>query len=309
VCFFWGTTYLGIRMALESFPPFALVSLRYLTSGSLMLAVLGWRGAALPKGRDLRNACVSGVLNLGIGNTALVFAELRIPSGLAGVITTIAPFWMVGIEALLPGGVPLHGPTIIGMLVGLGGAALLALPDIAGHTLSGNFLAGFLILQLGHSSWALGSIFQKRQTVKAHPIVVGAIHQLAAGAATLPFALLVPHHPIHWNTRGVSAIIYLIIFGSIVGYSAYAYALDRLPVAVLSVHTYINSIVAVALGWLVYREPFGMVEALAMVIIFTGVALVKRSARQSFSRTLAPSAPPAVQNSAITVNQKSRKKR
>src|SRR5258708_38487468 len=77
VCFFWGTTYLGIRMALESFPPFALVSLRFLTSGSLMLAVLAWRGAVLPKGRDLRNACVSGLLNLGVGNTALVFAELR----------------------------------------------------------------------------------------------------------------------------------------------------------------------------------------------------------------------------------------
>ena len=295
-------------MALESFPPFTLVAMRYLTSGSIMLAVLAWRGATMPKGRDLRNACLSGLLTLGVGNTALVFAELKIPSGLAGLITTIAPFWMVGLEALLPGGVPLHGPTILGMLVGLGGAALLVLPDIGGHAFSGNLLAGFLILQVGHSAWGLGSIFQKRQTVEAHPIVVGAIHQLTAGAATLPFALLVPDHPIYWNRRGVGALIYLIIFGSIVGYSAYAYALNRLPVAIVSVHTYVNSIVAVALGWLVYREPFGALEAVAMVIIFLGVALVKRSARQSFSSTLAPSAPPAVQNTAITVKQNSRKK-
>jgi len=300
VCFFWGTTYLGIRMALESFPPFALVSIRFLLSGSIMLAAVVWRGAVLPTGRDLRNACLSGVLILGIGNGALVFAELKIPSGLAGLFITISPFWLVGLEALLPGGQRLHWPTIFGMLIGLCGAALLVAPDILGHGLGQNTLAGFLILQIGMASWSLGSIFQKRQESKAHPIVVGAVHQLAAGLASLPFALLVHEHPVAWSWRGVAAVGYLVIFGSIVGYSSYAYALDKLPVAVVSVYPYINSIVAVALGWLVYREPFGWVEAVAMIVIFIGVAVVKR---HSFSRTLAPSAPPAVQNKAVTVNE------
>ena len=300
VCFFWGTTYLGIRMALESFPPFALVSIRFLLSGSIMLAAVVWRGAVLPTGRDLRNACLSGVLILGIGNGALVFAELKIPSGLAGLFITISPFWLVGLEALLPGGQRLHWPTIFGMLIGLCGAALLVAPDILGHGLGQNTLAGFLILQIGMASWSLGSIFQKRQESKAHPIVVGAVHQLAAGLASLPFALLVHEHPVAWSWRGVAAVGYLVIFGSIVGYSSYAYALDKLPVAVVSVYPYINSIVAVALGWLVYREPFGWVEAVAMIVIFVGVAVVKR---HSFSRTLAPSAPPAVQNKAVTVNE------
>jgi drug/metabolite transporter (DMT)-like permease len=173
VCFFWGTTYLGIRIALETVPPFALVAIRFLISGSLMLGVLAWRGALLPRGRDLRNAVISGVLILGIGNGALVFAELRIPSGLAGLFITISPFWLVGLEALLPGGVRLHGPTIVGMLVGLFGAALLVAPDVMGHSMNNNILTGFLILQLGMSSWSFGSIFQKRQESKAHPIVVG----------------------------------------------------------------------------------------------------------------------------------------
>jgi drug/metabolite transporter (DMT)-like permease len=312
VCFFWGTTYLGIRMALESFPPFALVAIRFMLSGSLMLAVVGWRRSLLPRGRDLRNACISGVLILGIGNGALVFAELRIPSGLAGLFITISPFWLVGIEALLPGGERLHWPTIFGMLVGLCGAALLVAPDVMGHALSRNTLAGFLILQLGMSSWSLGSIFQKRQEMKAHPIVVGAIHQLAAGLAFLPLALLVPEHPIAWSWRGTAAILYLVAFGSIVGYSSYAYALDKLPVAVVSVYPYVNSIVAVGLGWLFYREPFGWLEAMAMIVIFAGVALVKRSSMrrsQFLSSTLAPSAPPAVQNTEITANQNSRKNR
>ena len=299
-------------MALESFPPLALVAIRFTLSGSLMLAVAGWRGSLLPRGRDLRNACISGVLILGIGNGALVFAELRIPSGLAGLFITISPFWLVGIEALLPGGERLHWPTIFGMLVGLCGAALLVAPEVMGHTLSRNTLAGFLILQLGMSSWSLGSIFQKRQEMKAHPIVVGAIHQLAAGLAFLPLALLVPEHPIAWSWRGAAAVLYLVVFGSIVGYSSYAYALDKLPVAVVSVYPYINSIVAVGLGWLFYREPFGWIEAVAMIVIFAGVALVKRNSMrrdQSLSSTLAPMAPPAVQKKEITMNQNSRKNR
>ena len=296
-------------MALESFPPLALLSLRYLISGSLMLAAVLWRGAALPRGRDLRNAVVSGVVALGVGNGALVIAETRIPSGLAGLFITIAPFWMVGIEALLPGGQSLHLPTILGMLVGLAGAALLVAPDILNHTFSGNILSGFLILQVGMSCWALGSIFQKRQKSETHPIVVGTIHQLAVGIFALPLALLLPEHPIYWNWRGVGAMMYLVVFGSIVGYSAYAYALNRLPVAIVSVHSYINSIVAVALGWLVYHEPFGWLEASAMIIIFIGVGIVKWTTRQSLSNTLAPSAPPAVQNTAITVNRMSKKNR
>ena len=283
VCFFWGTTYLAIRMALESFPPLLLVAARFVTSGALMLAVVRWRGARLPRGRELAIACLAGVLILGAGNGALVFAELRIPSGLAGLFITISPFWMVGLEALLPGGDRLHLPTIFGMLVGLAGAALLVAPDVFGQSPGASVLHGFLILQGGMASWSFGSILQRRQNVSAHPIVVGAVHQLAAGLAFTPLALVAQESTIQWSIRGVSAILYLVVFGSILGYSSYIYALDRLPVAMVSIHPYINSVVAVALGWLFYREPFGRREAFAMAVIFTGVALVRKfqAARQA----------------------------
>src|SRR5215469_511795 len=133
VCIFWGTTYLGIRMSLETFPPLVLVCARYVISGTLMLVAIVARGGRIPRGRDLRVACVSGVLTLGIGNGCLVFAELWVPSGLACLILTISPFWMVGVEALLPGGEPLHLPGIGGMIVGLAGAALLFTPDLHTH--------------------------------------------------------------------------------------------------------------------------------------------------------------------------------
>jgi len=280
VCFFWGTTYLGIRMSLESFPPLVLVSIRYILSGSILMLFALARGIYLPRGRELLAACFSGFLTLGIGNGALVFAEVIVPSGIAGLIVTISPFWMVGAEALLPGGERLHAPTIGGMLVGLLGASLLFTPDSGPHTIDRNLLHGFLILQLGMAGWSFGSIYQRRKAGKAHPIIAGGVQQLAAGLILGPFALAIPEHPIHWSVRGVSALFYLVVFGSLVGYSAYAYALDRLPVAIVSVYPYVNAVVAVGLGWLFYREPFGWREAIAMTIIFASVAVVKRFSRK-----------------------------
>jgi drug/metabolite transporter (DMT)-like permease len=280
VCFFWGTTYLGIRMSLESFPPLMLVCLRYLLSGSIMLLFAKARGLYLPRGRELAAACFSGFLTLGIGNGALVFSEVLIPSGIAGLIISISPFWMVGAEALLPGGERLHGPTIAGMAVGLVGAALLVTPDPGTHGIDRALLAGFLILQVGMVGWSFGSIYQRRKAGKAHPVVAGGVQQLAAALILLPFSLAIPQAPVHWSVRGVSALLYLVVFGSLVGYSAYVYAMDRLPVAIVSIYPYANAIVAVFLGWLFYREPFGRRELLAMAIIFAGVAVVKKYAKK-----------------------------
>jgi drug/metabolite transporter (DMT)-like permease len=280
VCFFWGTTYLGIRMSLESFPPLLLVTVRYLISGSIMLLFAKARGLYLPRGRELAAACFSGFLTLGIGNGALVFSEVLIPSGLAGLIVSISPFWIVGAEALLPGGERLHPPTLGGMAVGLSGAALLFSPDPETHGLNHALLSGFLILQVGMAGWAFGSIYQRRKAGKAHPVVAGGIQQLAAALILLPFSLAIPQAPVHWSVRGVTALGYLVIFGSLVGYSSYVYAMDRLPVAIVSIYPYANATVAVFLGWLFYREPFGPREMLAMVVIFAGVAMVKKYSRK-----------------------------
>jgi drug/metabolite transporter (DMT)-like permease len=279
VCICWGTTYLGIRMALESFAPLALICARFTISGTCLLAINAVGGGHLPRGRELGVACLSGLFVLGIGNGCVVFAEQWMPSGLACLVITISPFWMVGVEALLPGGEPLHLPSILGMVVGLGGAALLFAPSLDPHALNSGLLKGFLVLQLGMAGWAFGSIYQRRQEGGAHSIVIGAVQQLAAGLAFLPFALIFREHPAHWSFRGVAAILYLVIFGSMVGYSSYIFALDRLPVAIVSIYPYINSVVAVTLGWLFYRESFGLREAAAMLIIFAGVTLVRRYSR------------------------------
>ena len=280
MCLFWGTTYLGIRIALETFPPLILISTRYVASGALLVLFAKARSMHIPRGRELLVTCISGLLVLGIGNGALVFAEVAIPSGLAGLIVSMSPFWMVAAEALLPGGERLHAPTIAAMLVGLAGAALLFTPDPGAHHVSPGLVYGFGVLQIGMACWAFGSIYQRRNTARTHPIIAGGVQQLAAGLILAPLAIAVPQAPIHWSARGIFAICYLVIFGSIVGYSAYIYALDRLPVAIASVYPYVNSVVAVGLGWLFYREPFGPREALSMAVIFSSVALVKRYSRK-----------------------------
>jgi drug/metabolite transporter (DMT)-like permease len=279
VCVAWGTTYLAIRIALESVPPFLLVSGRFLISGSLMLGFALAKGLYLPRGRELVTTCCSGVLILAVGNGCLVLSEMLIPSGMAGLLVTLSPFWLVGMEAAMPGGEKLHGPTLAGMAVGFSGVVLLFSPGVGG-SFDRNMLYGFLLLQLGSLGWNFGSIYQRRQEGRAHPVIAGAVQQLAAGVATLPVVLIMHERIPAPTLRGVAAVLYLVVFGSIVGYSAYAYALDRLPVALVSIYPYANAVVAVSLGWLFYREPFGARETAAMAVIFAGVAIVKRCSRR-----------------------------
>jgi drug/metabolite transporter (DMT)-like permease len=275
VCVFWGTTYLGIRMGLEAFPPATLVAARFTISGGLLVALELLRGRKLPPLRELGRTALYGFMILGLGNGSLAWSELMIPSGLASLFITISPFWLVGLEALMPGGEKLHGPTVAGMLVGFLGTALLITPDLHSPGSGLTLLTGFAITQFGSALWCIGSILQKRHATEASPFLTLGIQQFTAGLAFIPIALLIPHGAIHWSTRGVGAVIYLVIFGSWVGYTAYIYGLARLPVAAFSVYPYVNCVVAVALGWLVYREPFGIKETVAMLIVFAGVGIVK----------------------------------
>jgi drug/metabolite transporter (DMT)-like permease len=290
VCFFWGTTYLAIRIAIESMAPEILMALRYTISGSILLIFAYFSGAHLPTGRELWHTALYGVMIIGIGTGSLVFAEQWVPSGLAAVFITLSPFWMIGIDALIPGGERLHGPTILAMLVGFGGTTLLVLPEILSEGFGGPLLRGFLLIEMGCGGWCLGSILQRRHQTKAHPVVSGAVQQVATGLAFAIPAFLAKPHPSAWTARSIGAVGYLVVFGSIVGYSSYIFVLDRLPVSVVSIYNYVNPVIAVFLGWLFFREHFGVQELLGMLIIFAGVALVKRYSRPASPKPVRASA-------------------
>lgn len=276
MCFFWGTTYLGIRVGLEGLPPMVLVASRFLLSGALILAFAWWRGWTMPRGAALWWPVGTGMLTLGVGNYCLSLAETHIPSGLAALFITVSPFWMVGMERLVPGGDRVNPKAWIGMLIGFAGAVWLVGPEALERGLDGASVKGFLILQMSCFGWSLGSILQKRRRDGTHPVLVGAVQQFAVGLVAAGVCLAGGVETGNWTGRVMGAVVYLALFGSIVAYSAYLYALQHLPVSVVSLYTYVNPVVAVTLGWLFYREAFGMKELGAMVVIFSGVYLVKR---------------------------------
>ncbi len=234
-------------------------------------------GLAIPRGRELWLTAICGTICIGIGNGFLALAETIIPSGLAALFYTTAPFWMVGIDALLPQGKRPLGATVVGLLVGLLGVIYLIYPDAVSEGVQGKTVVGFWLLQISAAGWVLGALLQKRVPSKGMPFVSGAVQQLAAGLAMFVPAAITETLPAHVQMRTVYAVAYLVVFGSIVGYSSFIYAVARLPVAVVSIYTFVNPIVAVFLGWLVFREPFGVRGVVAMVVVFSGIGLVRWS--------------------------------
>lgn len=278
VCWLWGTTYLAIRMANETLPMTLFVSARFSLSGGVLLLACLARRSSLPRGRELLDALCSGVLILGVGNGCLILAEHYVPSGVAALFVATTPFWMVGVEALLTPASRIRWRTVLALLVGFSGCALLVGPELLRNGFASGYWKGFLAMQVGSLGWSFGSIYNRNRPRRAHPIVAGAVQQLGAGLAFAPFALLLDAGPLAWTNRALWAFLYLVLFGSILGFSAYVYALEHLPVSIVSLYSYFNPVVAVWLGWLFYREPFGWREAAAMIIIFLGVGLVKKHA-------------------------------
>ncbi len=282
VSWLWGTTYLAIRIGNETLPVAFFLSARFLLSGAVMVITCRGRRAYLPHGRELVETMLAGVMTLGVGNGCLILAEHYIPSGIAALFVATTPFWMVGIESLFPGGEPIHKPTLAGLAVGFTGCALLLGPELVHSGFASNYWKGFLAVQVGAFGWSLGSVYNRNRPRQAHSFVNGAFQQLGAGLAAVPLALALHNGPILWTGRSAGAFFYLVVFGSILGFSAFVYALDHLPLSIATLYSYINPVVAAWLGWLFYREPFGAREAAAMGVIFLGIALVKmQSGRRS----------------------------
>jgi drug/metabolite transporter (DMT)-like permease len=202
---------------------------------------------------------------------------------------TTVPFWMVGMDAILPGGAKPLAATLRGLLLGLAGVAVLILPAALREGWHGRSVEGFLLLQLSAIGWVLGSLLQRRMPTATSPFLIGAVQQLGAGLVTFIPAAMFEKLPAHVTLRSELAMAYLIVFGSIIGFSSFVYSMARLPVALVSIYTFVNPIVAVLLGSVFFGEPFASREWIAMLVIFAGIALVKWS--ETRRRTPAYAAP------------------
>jgi drug/metabolite transporter (DMT)-like permease len=280
VCLIWGTTYLGIRISLETIPPLLMASMRWIVAGSLLILLLALKGERLPGRREWPSLAILGILLLGFGNGAVVWAEQTVPSGLTAVLVATSPFWMVGFDALMPDGEAITSRRTFGLVVGFGGIVMLVWPELRFDGSGGGFLGGVFAAQVACLGWAVGSSYARRRGrghAKEENVLATAAFEMLFGGLALLIASLALHETarLTFTPRTAAALTYLTFAGAIGGFSAYAYALKHLPVATVSLYAYVNPIIAVVLGTLVLGEPFDARMVVAALVVFIGIVLVR----------------------------------
>jgi drug/metabolite transporter (DMT)-like permease len=291
VCIIWGTTYLGIRVALEAVPPALMGAFRWITAGTLLVAYTWLRGQPLPHVGSWGSLALQGLLMLGFGNGFVNWAEQSVPSGLAAVVIATSPFFMAGVEAFRVDGERLSRRALLGLVLGFVGILVLVWPDLHFQDTHGTrFVLGLLALQVACLGWAIGSSYSKRHPHGESVIGATAVQMIFGGLIMLVAGTLGGEWSrVSLHGRGVIALAYLIAAGSITGFVCYVYALKYLPVSTVSIYAYVNPLIAVILGAVLLHEPFGARTVVAMAIVFLGVALVKQPATKAtrIPRTIA----------------------
>lgn len=289
----WGSTYLAIAIAIQTAPPFLMAGVRFVIAGLLLYAWMRLRGAPRPSMPNWRAAAVVGGLLLLGGNGAVVWAEQRVPSGVAALIVATLPVWLVVMDWIRPNGTRPNGLVLAGLAMGLVGVGVLIGPA----TLAGGSridVLGALVLMGGSICWAAGSLYSKQAPLPKSSALGMAMQMLAGGALLFAAGTVAGE----WSTLDVGAIstasggaiLYLIVFGSLIGFTAYMWLLRVAPPARVATYAYVNPVVAVFLGWLVLGEAISARTVIAAAIIVGAVALIV-SARSGGARAARRQAP------------------
>jgi drug/metabolite transporter (DMT)-like permease len=286
----WGSTYLAILFAIETLPPFLMAGTRFLIAGAILYLFVRIRGVAAPRPVYWQAAFIVGALLLLGGNGAVVWSEQRVPSGVAALMVATVPCWMVLIEWLRRDGTRPTGAVVGGLLLGTAGLLILVGPDALG---GGRVdLLGAAVLAIGSLSWATGSIYSRHARTPDSPLLFTAMQMLAGGACLTAFGLLVGEAGAvqleQVSTRSMLAVLYLIFFGSLIGYTAYTWLLRVSTPAKVATYAYVNPLVAVLLGWSFANEALTVRMVLAAVVIVAGVALITTRRRRAPLSPIAP---------------------
>jgi drug/metabolite transporter (DMT)-like permease len=271
----WGMTYLAMRIAVRDIPPHLMSGARFLVAGIMLYAWARRRGDPKPTGINWRAATVAGAFLLLGGNATVAWAEQQVPSGLAAVLIAVAPIWMVTFEWARGGARP--GKRVVaGLLLGLAGVALLVSPETSSAAQVNLFGAAMLVLAA--ASWGWGSVFSKSAPLPQSRFLATGMEMVAGGVLLLLTAALAGQfadfEPARVSGAAVWSWLFLVIFGSLVGFTAYVWLLGVTSIAKAGTYAYVNPIVAVFLGWAVLDEPVTGRTLTAALIILLGVALV-----------------------------------
>lgn len=273
----WGSTYLAIRFAIETMPPLLMAAVRFLVAGAMLYAWGRARGAPRPTAAQWRGAAVVGAFLLVGGNGAVVVAEQWIPSGLAALLVAAVPLWMVLIDAVWGDRVRPTRRVVAGLVAGFGGVVLLAGAPGAGAG-GPQELFGMLLLLAGGVSWAWGSIYSRHVERPGRPRLFVGMQMLAGGALLVPLGAATGEFGDvdlgGISARSVWALVYLIVFGAIVGYSAYIWLLTAVAPARAGTYAYVNPVVAMFLGWWLADEPVSLRSVVAAAVIIGSVVII-----------------------------------
>jgi drug/metabolite transporter (DMT)-like permease len=291
----WGSTYLAIRFAIETIPPFLMAAARYLTAGAMLYAWSRLRGAPRPQLIHWRSAVVLGGLLLLLGNGGVVWAEQRLTSGMAALLICTEPLWIV-LFVWTRDRVRPAGQVLLGMLLGLAGLVMLVRP---GSATGGIDLLGVAAMMVASAAWAWGSLHGQRAKLPSSPLL-GTAMQMLGGGGLLLLASAITGEPARFHLAAVSArsalsLGYLVIFGALIAFTAYVWLLRVAPPVLVSTYAYVNPLVAVFLGWALAGEPLTRVTLIAAAVILAGVALISsgqgRKEEKPPARPLTPPTP------------------
>jgi drug/metabolite transporter (DMT)-like permease len=289
----WGSTYLAIRIAVETLPPFLLAGARFLIAGTVLYGWMRLRGAERPTRRHWLAALVVGALLLAGGNGMVVWAEQVLPSSVAALLISAVPIWMTLLDWLRPGGSRPTGATFVGLALGFVGVALLFGPDALSGKLGGASLFSMGVLLLAGISWAAGSLYSRGAPMPRVPLLGTGMEMIAGGVLLLVLGVVVGEparlHPQAVALASVMALVYLIIFGSLVGFSAYIWLLRNTTTARASTYAYVNPVVAVFLGWAFLHESLSPRTLLAAAVIIGGVVVITTFRARESARTVSAS--------------------
>jgi drug/metabolite transporter (DMT)-like permease len=304
----WGSTYLGIRVAVESMPPFLMAGTRFLVAGLLLFTFLKLRGAPWPTVKQWRINAVIGTLLLLGGNGSVVWAEQYVPSGITALLIGVSPLFIVLADWIRPGGTRPGAVTIGALLLGFAGVTWLAAPwENAAH--GGLNFAGVAAILFACISWSVGAIYSRHAQHGADAFLASSLQMLGGGMALLFVATLHGDFPAlnlaAITPRAWGAFAYLIAIGSLVGFSTFVWLMKHSTPARVSTYAYVNPVVAVFLGWLILHEPIGPRTLVASAIIVTSVAIITVQKNKPATPVAAPAASPAPAPASVAVSRDS----
>jgi drug/metabolite transporter (DMT)-like permease len=276
VCIIWGTTYFAITVALETVPVLLLAGLRWMFAGVVLSGLMVVTGRGLPRPALWGPLLLLGFLMNVVGNGFVVYAQQYVASGLTAVLIATTPFWAALVERLLPDGERFSRRALTGLALGFAGIVILVWPEMTNGGAGGRaFIGGVIAIQLACVGWVLGTSYARRHELGDNPFRSTALQMVFSGTMLLTAATINGDWPhLSFTPRTIVAMLYLSIAGSLVAYSAYIYAIQHLPLSLVSLYTYINPMIAVTLGTLLLAEPLSTRIGISAALVLLGTWIV-----------------------------------